>query len=473
MLGFGFRRCAAIELNGGTHVRAEVLPMPYREQNGHPGPQVEDWFEIHRVRTIENLERENLNPMEEQISVAEMLEALPDGPQLGGTGEESFVEYRDNGGQFTSDAFDKIAIAIGRPASWVRDRAYLARLTKPVQQMLIEGRLPIAHAREIAKLGDPNDQRFLADQAQLNKDGHGGRSLDQIRSWTNECMKSLRIVPWKLEDPFTEFKSNKKVCGACVGCTYNTSTDRNLFEHERAPEDGMCLNKQCLDEKHKITDKRIDKAVASILKQQLPGTPKSAEAVAVDTDSEFIKPTAIANRAKRVMPQPAPKPGQEKKAATPKATEKSYEDRVREADRKFDDAIYKWTSDAARQIEAKANADGKRLMAMLLLDAANLLGNAWGESQIKARIKEIRGAAHTIKALLGPDPDFCKATKELINAENIPMLEELDSPHGQVLLDMIVEAWSIELPPRPNKDDFMPAKPAAEKKAAKPKSKKK
>lgn len=63
VLAAGFRRCAALELLGHTHVRAEIHPA---------APDIV----IEKARAAENLHRRNLSPMEEAIAVRAVAQHL-------------------------------------------------------------------------------------------------------------------------------------------------------------------------------------------------------------------------------------------------------------------------------------------------------------------------------------------------------------------------------------------------------------
>jgi hypothetical protein len=144
ILGFGFRRCAAAELNGWKELPAIVRPAPLMADGKvDRGP-------IELARTIENLDRDNLNPIEEGVAVAQLLDTLPD--DLGGG------RFARNGYGPTPTAIEEVAARLHRPAKWVRDRLYFQRLGPKCRKWVAEGKLRLSFAREIAKLADHGAQ---------------------------------------------------------------------------------------------------------------------------------------------------------------------------------------------------------------------------------------------------------------------------------------------------------------------------
>jgi hypothetical protein len=105
---------------------------------------------IELARTIENLDRDNLNPIEEGVAVAQLIDALPD--DLGGG------RFARNAYGPTPAAIEEVAARLHRPAKWVRDRLYFQRLGPKCRKWVAEGKLRLSFAREIAKLADHGAQ---------------------------------------------------------------------------------------------------------------------------------------------------------------------------------------------------------------------------------------------------------------------------------------------------------------------------
>ena len=200
---FGFRRIAAAELAGLTHIPAFIRPMPLLA-DGTP-----DYAVVETLRAVENVDRQDLSPTEEALGVAQLISGL-----------EKRVESADAAAGVAmlspyNNSYEAWAAALlGRPTSWVRDRAYLARLSPKVQKLITDGKLDLGPAREIAKLGDEHDQNFFANECSRNADGVVRMGMDQLKRLVAERMRSLRLVPWKLEADM----KGPKIVGPCVGC---------------------------------------------------------------------------------------------------------------------------------------------------------------------------------------------------------------------------------------------------------------
>ena len=131
ILGFGNRRCKALELLGKTSVLAIIFP---------PATDAD----IAQARAVENLHRQDITPLEEVQAVTDVLDAIK----------------ADS--TFTGDCYEEAATRLGCLPSWVKDRDYLHRLSKPVQKFALRADLPGGHLRELAKVGGPADQMRLA-----------------------------------------------------------------------------------------------------------------------------------------------------------------------------------------------------------------------------------------------------------------------------------------------------------------------
>ena len=150
--------------------------------------------------------------MEEVLAVSDMLEAI-------------------KAENFTGDIYEEAATRFGCETTWVKDRDYLHRLTKPVQHLALRSGLPAGHLRELAKVGDPQEQMPLACdsigapshafphdpkkaklaewQQQLQDryfvelaDGKVQRwPLSQLKNQVARVQLSLRLIPWEFDKP--------------------------------------------------------------------------------------------------------------------------------------------------------------------------------------------------------------------------------------------------------------------------------
>ncbi len=170
----GERRCRAARLAGLVEVPALV-----RELSD---------YEAHIIALLENLQREDLNPVEETEAVLELL-AL----RLGGTPQEAIqaLEKTKNGLLREPDstpehlsAIEEVFTALGRNwQSFLRNQARLVGMPEELYRAVSDGKLAYTKALMLAKLDDASKRRELLEKA-LN-DSIGIRDL-------RESVRNLR-----------------------------------------------------------------------------------------------------------------------------------------------------------------------------------------------------------------------------------------------------------------------------------------
>ena len=255
----GHRRLKALQMVGAETTSVAILA------------HVDELTEA-QINAVENIVRTNLNPVEEAMAVARVVDGC--------------------GGDFA-----RAATVFGRSVSYVRDHGYIAKFEGKARDLVASGRLPLAHARMIAKVTDPAARERLAKEAAA--DGEGGHpiSLSQLDYRIGTLTKSLRLVPWDLEAQFGGFP-------ACAGCPSNSDTDRYLFG--AAESDGAtCGNARCFERKTAAAAKAIEKTV---MKLTVNGKEAdlSAETVRSATPAG-IKPTSVQRAAKKAVGVSEPK----------------------------------------------------------------------------------------------------------------------------------------------------------------------
>ena len=240
---FGRRRIAAARTLGWTTIRASVVP-----------PLADD---VRRtVVAIENVQRQDLTPAEETLAVDELmrLQAVPAAVQLARpigpacpswTGKvitpevaQKILSGRPDSREANAHdllldhhvraiATEMVAAMLGKPAVWVRDRLYIGRLSEKARRLVLEGKLPLAHAREIAKVADEKRRQELCEDYAAG----GGESISDVEAGPLEDLQSevrrsvfaLHVVPWKLGEAFAGRPP-------CEGCPHNSTTNPGLFE---------------------------------------------------------------------------------------------------------------------------------------------------------------------------------------------------------------------------------------------------
>jgi len=151
--------------------------------------------EAHEITVTENLQREDLTPLEEANGIQTLLES----------GKEPKV----------------IADNLGKPLSWVMKRAKLRDLSK---------RFPEPIQNEIYDMFE-----WYGDDMTT---GELRRELDRYQL-------KLRSAPWRLDDEYLTPNA-----GACAKCQKRASCQPSLFDEQSIPIDrDMCLDKNCWDRK--------------------------------------------------------------------------------------------------------------------------------------------------------------------------------------------------------------------------------
>jgi ParB family chromosome partitioning protein len=133
----GERRWRAARLAGLTHV--PVLVKEVADQN------------LLEIALIENIQREDLNPIEEAQAYKRLIENVG----------------------LTQEA---LATRVGRDRSYITNYLRLLKLPPDLQQLVIEGRLSTGHARTIVGLSHADVQRRLA--RQVIEDGLSVRATE-------------------------------------------------------------------------------------------------------------------------------------------------------------------------------------------------------------------------------------------------------------------------------------------------------
>ena len=148
----GERRWRAARLAGITRVPVVVKEVPDES--------------LLEIALIENIQRENLNPIEEALAYKKLIETV-------GLTQES------------------LASRVGRDRSYITNYLRLLRLPDDLQQLVKEGRLSTGHARTLLALSHADLQRRLA--RQIIDHGLSVRATEQlVRKATEEKPKTSR-----------------------------------------------------------------------------------------------------------------------------------------------------------------------------------------------------------------------------------------------------------------------------------------
>ncbi|KAM3089858.1 ParB/RepB/Spo0J family partition protein [Phormidesmis sp. 146-35] len=160
---------------------------------------------------IENLQREDLNPVEETEGILTLLGAKLDMP----TSEVSQLLHRlakrgsDNvvGSEETLEIVEAIFQIVGKMSweSFATHRLPLLNLPQPVLEALQAGKIEYTKARALARVKDPEVLSDLLEQTTTEQ-----WSLNQIRAAINEKTKSAKSENTELKQRFSQVSKTLK-----------------------------------------------------------------------------------------------------------------------------------------------------------------------------------------------------------------------------------------------------------------------
>jgi ParB family chromosome partitioning protein len=182
---------------------------------------------------------------------------------------------------------EDISAITGRPISHIVRMLSLLKLIEPVKKAFDEGKLPLGHALELARL-QPNEQKkaFAHAMESFSVD-HQPISITDLKMFIDEQIHlDLRVAAFDKKDA-----SLSKDAGACVTCNKRTGYNKELF-NDIAKAD-VCSDPACFKIKEAVHLQRI--------KDKLKGEGKKF----VEVTKEYWKPAgypdAITERSYKVV----------------------------------------------------------------------------------------------------------------------------------------------------------------------------
>jgi len=200
----GERRWRASQIAG-----RETLPCVVREL---------DELTVLKIQTVENLQREDVHPLDEADGYARLIER-------GGYDVE------------------RVAQEVGKSPSYVYQRLKLRDLAPAARENLVEGKLTAGHAILLARLQPEHQEQALKEFARDWRDGHevGVRELD---TWIHRTLfRELSRAGFKKDD--AELLPE---AGPCTTCPKRTGNQPHLFADVSKPKDS-CTDPRCWDAK--------------------------------------------------------------------------------------------------------------------------------------------------------------------------------------------------------------------------------
>lgn len=328
---YGSRRLRACQSLSWKLIQAVVYPEDTSPE------------EVELRRTAENFARREITPSEQALAVARMLEAVR------GSTDRQLMEVVRAGG-----VEKYVGQLLGRPERWVRDHAYVTRLGGVAREMLRSGRITLGHARELAKLGDPEEADAGAGMAARNDYGNGGMlggwSVERLRAWVEEKLASLSRAQWSLDAEFLQLAKDKLPANACNACTYNSAVNPGLFGLVEADAKGRCSHGQCFRARTEIAEKEIVAGLKKLESAKVKAEKKGEKLVLSDFVPVTVKASTFTRKAKAVVSgemnaevaaAPAQRRGSESAESPEQKAERLYRHKVGDWKRKVEDSIVK------------------------------------------------------------------------------------------------------------------------------------
>ena len=160
--------------------------------------------EMMEIALLENIQREDLNPIDEAESVANII----------------------NMRGLTQDDF---ARKFGKSRSYITNLLGILRLPKTVQDKVRTGSISMSHARCLSKLED--EERIINLASRIEKEGLNVRELEKILSnkKMNIKMESLDSTNYRIyEDAISEATGSKvRITNKKIEISYDSLTDLN------------------------------------------------------------------------------------------------------------------------------------------------------------------------------------------------------------------------------------------------------
>lgn len=193
---------------GAVAAGVEALPVIIRDY---------DDAQFVEVLTIENLQREDVHPMEEAAGYADLLKT-------------------------PGWTVATLAAKLGKDPSYIHRRLKLLDLTDTARQIFVNGGMTLSHALIIARIPAVAQMELIDTRALFDRDG-GAISLHALEAWIERNVQlALANAPFSLADA-----KLLDGAGSCVDCTKRMGAAPALWPEI---QDGdRCLDRACYGKK--------------------------------------------------------------------------------------------------------------------------------------------------------------------------------------------------------------------------------
>lgn len=173
--------------------------------------------EVDDIQQIENLQREDLGPLEEAQGFARMI-AKP------------------------GQSVQTLATRLGKKPEYIAGRLSLLKLSKEPREALTDNRIGLPHALKIAALAEPLQKEALAACFAQSWNQTGLLPVAQLEKWIERnVLLSLKTVPFDIGS--SALLSN---AGSCEDCYKRTGANTLLFP---GVAEDSCMDRKCLQAK--------------------------------------------------------------------------------------------------------------------------------------------------------------------------------------------------------------------------------
>ena len=159
--------------------------------------------EMMEIALLENIQREDLNPIDEAESIANII-------NMRGLTQEDFARK------------------FGKSRSYITNLLGILRLPKPIQEKVKNGKLSMSHARCLSKIDD--EEKIISLANRIEKEGLNVRDIEKILSkkQTNKSI-GLDTTSYRIyEDAISEATGSKvKITNKKIEISYDSLTDLN------------------------------------------------------------------------------------------------------------------------------------------------------------------------------------------------------------------------------------------------------
>lgn len=173
--------------------------------------------EFKEIMLIENLQREDIHPLQEATGFQELIDK--------------------------KIAIDQIALKVGKSALYVKQRLALLNLSDSGKELFEAYTMKLGHAK-ILCMFTPDQQDEAIDRVMQGDEGFNyfNHHLDLVAYMNQYILNKLEDAPFDTQDP-----NLIKKAGACTTCPKQTGANTELFAC--VTQDAKCMDKSCFSNK--------------------------------------------------------------------------------------------------------------------------------------------------------------------------------------------------------------------------------